>query len=301
MATKPLICPNCGGRIQTFDETTSKGFCPYCDSVILNVPELQQQCAQDAEKHEQFNRIVTFVKLGEHARALQLAKEYADKYPSDPRAWKMLCDLELDSAIALDGDSFDRTGARSRVKTYASHLAALASSDEDEEYLNTIAQKLGKEKERLEGAARELSQKRTVASNVVEQSEKQLDLARSETDPVFRASVKTINVDAGSSATKAAFAVGFLWLVVFASFGFEVCFGGAIIAVIASAVIVNAIASARKKEAREARLKASEKLEALGNAHREASNNLNAIQRALEGNTEALAYVNDLLSIVGNH
>lgn len=43
MAIKALKCPNCGGVIELFDETMKKGFCPFCDSLILDVQEKQNQ------------------------------------------------------------------------------------------------------------------------------------------------------------------------------------------------------------------------------------------------------------------
>ncbi|WP_302783900.1 hypothetical protein, partial [Adlercreutzia equolifaciens] len=53
MSLKPLECPNCHGRIDSFDETTKKGFCPFCDYVIVDVPERQNQFAVDAQGHVQ--------------------------------------------------------------------------------------------------------------------------------------------------------------------------------------------------------------------------------------------------------
>lgn len=46
MAIKALKCPNCGGIIEQFDETMKKGFCPYCDSIILDVQEKQIEYIQ---------------------------------------------------------------------------------------------------------------------------------------------------------------------------------------------------------------------------------------------------------------
>lgn len=43
MALKPLNCPNCGGKIDSFDETVKKCFCPYCDTIINDVQELQEK------------------------------------------------------------------------------------------------------------------------------------------------------------------------------------------------------------------------------------------------------------------
>ena len=41
MAIKALKCPNCGGVIELFDENMKKGFCPFCDSLIQDIQERQ--------------------------------------------------------------------------------------------------------------------------------------------------------------------------------------------------------------------------------------------------------------------
>ena len=41
MAFKAFRCPSCHALIETFDETTKKGFCPFCDALILDVQERQ--------------------------------------------------------------------------------------------------------------------------------------------------------------------------------------------------------------------------------------------------------------------
>ena len=46
MAVKSLRCPNCGGVIETFDETMKKGFCPFCDTLIEDIQERQAEMAK---------------------------------------------------------------------------------------------------------------------------------------------------------------------------------------------------------------------------------------------------------------
>lgn len=43
MSLKPLMCPQCGGQIDNFDESMKKGICPYCDAIIEDVQDKQQQ------------------------------------------------------------------------------------------------------------------------------------------------------------------------------------------------------------------------------------------------------------------
>lgn len=50
MALKSLRCPNCNAVISTFDETTKKGFCPFCDSIIIDVQERQNDYATESRK-----------------------------------------------------------------------------------------------------------------------------------------------------------------------------------------------------------------------------------------------------------
>ena len=48
MSLRPLLCPNCNGTIRNLDETTKKGFCPYCDAVIVDVQARQRAYATTA-------------------------------------------------------------------------------------------------------------------------------------------------------------------------------------------------------------------------------------------------------------
>jgi len=84
MAIKALKCPNCGGIIEQFDETMKKGFCPYCDSIILDVQEKQVEFIQFMNKF-QVEGISTVDNLLARARKflddneLSKAEEYANK------------------------------------------------------------------------------------------------------------------------------------------------------------------------------------------------------------------------------
>lgn len=52
MAIKALKCPNCGGVIESFDEKMNKGFCPFCDSIIVDVQDRQSEFLQKYGKIE---------------------------------------------------------------------------------------------------------------------------------------------------------------------------------------------------------------------------------------------------------
>jgi len=84
MAIKALKCPNCGGIIEQFDESMKKGFCPYCDSIILDVQEKQVEFVQFMAKF-QVEGISTVDNLLARAQKflddkdLVKAEEYANK------------------------------------------------------------------------------------------------------------------------------------------------------------------------------------------------------------------------------
>lgn len=146
MSLKPLECPNCHGRIDSFDETTKKGFCPFCDYVIVDVPERQNQFAVDAQGHvqvagiagteEQYRRVKDFMHLGEKDRALTLAQEFADKHPMDFRGWQLLCELQIDEALSATSFSplSDKSTPCHLVKTSIDHMITLAQTSTDTEY-----------------------------------------------------------------------------------------------------------------------------------------------------------------------
>lgn len=95
MAIKALKCPNCGGIIEQFDESMKKGFCPYCDSIILDVQEKQVEFIQFMAKF-QVEGISTVDNLLARAQKflddkdLVKAEEYANK----------VLDLDINNQIA---------------------------------------------------------------------------------------------------------------------------------------------------------------------------------------------------------
>lgn len=45
---KPLKCPCCGGVVESFDELTQSAKCPYCGTLLVDVPALQARFAVQA-------------------------------------------------------------------------------------------------------------------------------------------------------------------------------------------------------------------------------------------------------------
>lgn len=307
MALKPLACPNCHGTIENFDESMNKGICPFCDAVIVNVPELQQQFALDNEgrmkvagiegSDEQYNRIITFMNLGENGKAVELATEYANKHPGEFRAWKILCDLQLADAIVASEYSIERRN----VASYVSHLVALSASADDAKYLSGLSDWLIQEKGKLEIDIRKLTQEHSSAKEAVEQSKKRLDIASSESQTASQARSSANSRDGGNMALWAAIIVGILWIFIFASQGLGFALGGAVIAAIVSAVIVSVVVSTLKKDADDTSKQASKKYQEMNNAHWAASNQLDSVSQTLRVKNATLAYIDTLLSTIGAH
>lgn len=192
MSLKPLECPNCHGRIDSFDETTKKGFCPFCDYVIVDVPERQSQFAVDAQGHvqvagiagteEQYQRIKDFMHLGEKDRALALAQEFADKHPMDFRGWQLLCDLTLDYALEICRPAetylpLPNKDARDSMCLYLSHLRVLAQTTGESAYLSKIEKRVRAAQEQAKEAIAETSER-------VKQAQIDCDARKAKTDAI---------------------------------------------------------------------------------------------------------------------
>lgn len=109
MAIKALKCPNCGGIIEQFDETMKKGFCPYCDSIILDVQEKQVEFIQFINKF-QVEGISTIENLLLRAQQyldtneFNKAEEYANKILDlDINNQKANRILELTQVVYING------------------------------------------------------------------------------------------------------------------------------------------------------------------------------------------------------
>lgn len=102
MTVKSLFCPNCHAQIDSFDETAKQGLCPYCESVVYDIPSLQAQYTEIINpvkvegvegSDDLFGRAITFIDLGEIAKAQSILNEYTEKYPGHFRGWHRLYDL----------------------------------------------------------------------------------------------------------------------------------------------------------------------------------------------------------------
>lgn len=56
MALKPLQCPHCSAQIDIFDESTSKGFCPFCGRAIDDIQRYQALFAGHAQNASSTSR-----------------------------------------------------------------------------------------------------------------------------------------------------------------------------------------------------------------------------------------------------
>lgn len=156
MAFKSLQCPNCLGQIDTFDETTKIGTCPYCHSVIRDVADLQKRFEVTISgtvkvegidgAEDQLERAIGFVRLGELGEAEKLLDQYTAKYPMDFEGWRKLYELSKasldkcginpnDDALCFASDealdkmiTFD--GKQKKALRCIKNMATLVSDDE---------------------------------------------------------------------------------------------------------------------------------------------------------------------------
>lgn len=95
MALKALKCPNCGATLENFDKSINKGICPFCDSVVTDVPVKQEQAVKSkgnvSSNNYENHKIISYLTLAEIALT---AKNYseAEKYAN------MTIELEHDNA-----------------------------------------------------------------------------------------------------------------------------------------------------------------------------------------------------------
>lgn len=143
MALQSLLCPNCRGQIDTFDNKAQKGTCPYCGSIIVNIPELQNQFKLDSEgrvvvsgiegSDELYQRIEANLEFGDRGKSVALAREYTEKYPRDFRGWAALAECSIDDAFERGGYNsdltlaFDRMGKISLTESEKQRLEKLKS------------------------------------------------------------------------------------------------------------------------------------------------------------------------------
>ena len=132
MVLIPMICPICHGVIETFDETVKQGQCPYCRTIIRDVPTRQEGYLRlidpvsvlGIESNDQlFSRITQFTQFGEIQRAKELLDEYTDRYPQDFRGW--------DALFSIDGSS-------NNVAAYIYRMINTARSTKDRSRLHII-------------------------------------------------------------------------------------------------------------------------------------------------------------------
>ena len=162
MTLQALLCPNCRGQIDTFDNKAQKGTCPYCGSIIVNIPELQNQFKLDSEgrvvvsgiegSDELYQRIEANLEFGDRGKSVALAREYTEKYPRDFRGWAALAECSIDAVFerrGYDSDltlAFDRMGKISRTESEKQRLEKLKSR---------IVRKRAETAERIKGVERD--------------------------------------------------------------------------------------------------------------------------------------------------
>lgn len=154
MALKALDCPNCGGLIETFDETTKKGFCPYCDSLLVNVADLQNAYEMEnrGRADRMLERIDGFVVIGRADKALVALREFTDEYPADFRGWHKLC--ELDAQSELDAP-FEQNLAES-----VGVMVSLAKTGKEKEGVRKVRDAFSKKRDDLSESLRIMGTKK---------------------------------------------------------------------------------------------------------------------------------------------
>lgn len=69
----PLICPNCTGKIDNYDEKAGKGVCPYCGSVVTGFIGETQKIAESSSAWERLAaNAAQFVRLKDYDKATKL-------------------------------------------------------------------------------------------------------------------------------------------------------------------------------------------------------------------------------------
>lgn len=142
---KAFDCPNCGGLVEAFDEATKRGVCPYCNSLLFDIPALQDvygtKASSRAEADQMLRRVDDFILIGKRGKAVSALREYVDKYPADFRGWYKLC--EIDSSSDFDV-SFEKDVVESARIT-----VALAGADSWEKSMRALWEAFGAKREKL--------------------------------------------------------------------------------------------------------------------------------------------------------
>lgn len=188
MALKSLQCPNCLGQIDTFDETTKMGTCPYCHSVIRDVAELQKQFEVTISgtvkvegidgAEDQLERAAGFVKLGELDEAEKILDQYTARYPMDFEGWSRLLELSMDAfdKAAVDTDAVRRR--EQKVLRCIKNMVLLASDDGQrlrmEDWKTRVERKRDEKKRLVDGIDSEVAEmesKKRSAALLLEQKQ----------------------------------------------------------------------------------------------------------------------------------
>ena len=134
MVLKALACPSCNGIIETFDETINRGLCPYCRTIVYDVPDLQNAYEKilnralgsvEAEKAEALLEKARILDLqGETSKATAVLLEMGERYPGDKRVWHALYKRTAFSTAFKEG--------------YMRKFVVLADGKQDAEFLKII-------------------------------------------------------------------------------------------------------------------------------------------------------------------
>lgn len=84
-----LRCPGCNAVIETFDESVKKGFCPFCDTYIKNVSELQGKFEEKIKKLAEKN------KANSKSKVIKVKKEKNSQDEKDNKYEELLGEIKV--------------------------------------------------------------------------------------------------------------------------------------------------------------------------------------------------------------
>lgn len=176
MSLKPLNCPNCGGKIENFDETLKKGICPYCDTIINDVPELQKAFKVEGKveivgntSDDMSARAETFLEIGELGRANIEFQNMTREFPADYRGWWGLVRVQTNDFV-----DFMALNAQSNIN-YERALKFANEKDKEQiiKIYNEARQKQQTENDRIEVEKRRVLKENEEARRLADEREEE--------------------------------------------------------------------------------------------------------------------------------
>lgn len=173
MTLKKMVCPACGGKLDSFDNHVGFGTCPYCGTMVRDDVKGAERLSFDSTggvnvsglegADALYSRIETNIRFGDKSKADSLVRQFTDLYPAEFRGWRAMCELHLDEVL-------DGTVRQSLVRMAIERMVILAESDEERTYLKRL-------RKRLEGRKGEIASLRASARQTIAQAQCDVDAA----------------------------------------------------------------------------------------------------------------------------